>query len=164
MSAERGRKRTAARLAAVQALYQMELTGESSRDVIVEFTLHRLKGDIADEGFGEADRQFFDDLTAGASAHRDDLDRAISAALTPDWPLARLQAVLRAILRCGAFELAHRRDVPPQATISEYLDIAHAFFAGKEPGLVNGVLDKLARDIRREEMEEPRRGGEPAAR
>ena len=82
MSAERGRKRTAARLAAVQALYQMELTGESSRDVIVEFTLHRLKGDIADEGFGEADRQFFDDLTAGASAHRDDLDRAISAAVS----------------------------------------------------------------------------------
>jgi len=159
-----GRHRTAARLAAVQALYQMELADEEPQSVIAEFVRHRLGQPAEGPGYGEADRGFFEQLAGGTAEHRDEIDRAIVSALTPDWPLNRLEAVLRAILRCGVFELSHRRDVPPQIAINEYLDIAHAFFAGKEPGMVNGVLDKIARGCRAEEMKESRRGLEPAAR
>jgi len=157
------RKRTAARLAAVQALYQMEMAGAAADAVIEEFLAHRLGPGAPREepDFGEADRLLFAELTRGAAAEREALDRAIAAALTPDWPLARLEAVLRAILRVGAYELAHRRDVPPEIAINEYVDIAHAFFAGKEPGLVNGVLDRIAREARPEDMRRSR-GGEAA--
>ncbi|MDE2228227.1 MAG: transcription antitermination factor NusB [Alphaproteobacteria bacterium] len=157
------RKRTAARLAAVQALYQIELAGVPADTVVDEFLAHRLAPDAPREepDFGEADRALFADLTRGAAAQRDALDRAIAAALSPDWPLARLDAVLRAILRVGAYELTHRRDVPPEIAINEYIDIAHAFFAEKEPGLVNGVLDRMAHDLRPEEMGRSR-GGEAA--
>ena len=149
-----GRKRTAARLAAVQALYQMELGGAAADMVVDEFLAHRLAPDAGREppDFGEADRGLFADLARGAATQREAIDRAIVAALSPDWPLSRLDAVLRAILRVGAYELAHRREVPPEIAINEYVDIAHAFFAGKEPGLVNGVLDKIARDVRSAEM------------
>jgi len=151
------RKRTAARLAAVQALYQMELSGGEAKDVVAEFVAHRLDG--GGDGFGPADRDFFAAITGGAAGERDALDAAISGALTPDWPLMRLEAVLRAILRLGAYELAHRPDVPAEIVINEYLDIAHAFFGGKEPGLVNGVLDALARNLR---PAEGHRGGKAA--
>jgi len=158
-----GRKRTAARLAAVQALYQMELAGTAAESVVNEFMVHRLAPDAAHEppDFGEADSAFFAELARGAAAERDTVDRTIVASLSPDWPLLRLEAVLRAILRVGAYELAHRRDVPPEIAINEYVDIAHAFFAGKEPGLVNGVLDKIARDLRSEEMGRSRGGETP---
>lgn len=148
------RKRTAARLAAVQALYQMELGGAPADTVVSEFLAHRLTPDAVREtpDFGEADQDLFADLARGAAVQRDALDRIIAAALSPDWPLARLEAVLRAILRVGAYELAHRRDIPPEIAINEYVDIAHAFFGGKEPGMVNGVLDKIGRDTRPEEM------------
>ena len=86
------------------------------------------------------------------AADRERLDTEISAALTPDWPLARLDSVLRAILRAGAFELAHRADVPPRVIISEYTAIAYAFFTGREPALANGVLDRLGRTLRAEEL------------
>jgi len=158
-----GRKRTAARLAAVQALYQMEIAGTAADTVVNEFLVHRLAPDAAREppDFGEADRDLFVDLARGTATQRDAIDRTIAAALSPDWPLTRLDAVLRAVLRVGAYELAHRRDVPPEIAINEYLDIAHAFFSDKEPGLVNGVLDKIARDLRPEEMGRAR-GGEAA--
>ena len=157
------RKRTAARLAAIQALYQMELAGLSADTVVDEFLAHRLNPDAPREelDFGEADRSLFAELAHGAAAQRDAVDHTIAAALSPDWPLARLEAVLRAILRVGTYELAHRRDVPPEIAINEYVDIAHAFYAGKEPGMVNGVLDKIARDLRPEEMGR-NRGGETA--
>lgn len=154
------RKRTAARLAAVQALYQMELTGIPADTVVEEFLAYRLKPDTPrdEPDFGEADKGLFVELTRGATAQGDAVDRTVAGALSPDWPLARLEAVLRAILRVGVYELAHRRDVPPEIAINEYVDIAHAFYAGKEPGMVNGVLDKVARDLRPEEMGRGRGG------
>lgn len=157
------RKRTAARLAAVQALYQMEIVGAPADTVVDEFLAHRLNPDATREepDFGEADKMLFAELARGAAAQRESVDRTIAGALSPDWPLPRLEAVLRAILRIGTYELAHRRDVPPEIAINEYVDIAHAFYAGKEPGMVNGVLDKIARDLRPEEMGRAR-GGEAA--
>jgi len=149
-TAEPGRRRTASRLAAVQALYQIDLTGASPATAIIEFTRHNIGGTAPDESFGEADEQLFSELVEGTSARREDIDRGISSALTPDWPLERLEVILRAILRVAVYELLARPDVPARVIISEYLDIAHAFFTGKEPGLVNGVLDRLARSIRSE--------------
>jgi transcription antitermination protein NusB len=149
-TAEAGRKRTASRLAAVQALYQIDLTGASPATAIIEFTRHNLGGNAPDESFGDADNQLFAELVEGTAARREDIDRGISSVLTADWPLERLEIILRAILRVAVYELLARPGVPARVIISEYLDIAHAFFAGKEPGLVNGVLDRLARSIRSE--------------
>jgi N utilization substance protein B len=154
-----GRRRTAARLAAVQALYQIELAGAPVDSVIGEFVHHRIGRDTDDVRFGDADPEFFAMLVRGADGRRDELDALIGDALTPDWPLARLETVLRAILRAGAYELLACGDVPAAVVISEYLDIGHAFFAGKEPGLVNGVLDRLARSLRPEEAAGARHGG-----
>jgi transcription antitermination protein NusB len=148
-AAEPGRRRTAARLAAVQALYQIELTGASPANAVGEYLKHPL-GTGEGEDFGAADENLFADLVEGTCARREELDRHIAAALTADWPLERLEIILRAILRAGAYELLARPEVPARVAISEYLDIAHAFFAGKEPGLVNGVLDRLARTLRPE--------------
>jgi transcription antitermination protein NusB len=154
-----GRKRTAARLAAVQALYQIELAHAAPDSVIAEFIHHRLGRESDAEDFGEGDPVLFEDLVRGTVARQEELDRLIGEALTPDWPLQRLETVLRATLRAGAFELLAREDVPAAVVISEYLDIAHAFFAGKEPGLVNGVLDKLTRSLRPQETAERSHGG-----
>lgn len=144
------RRRTASRLAAVQALYQIDVTGVSPATAVIEFTRHNIAGTADDESFGEADEKLFADLVEGAAARREEIDRNISAVLTPDWPLERLEIILRAILRAAVYELLARPEVPTRVIISEYLDIAHAFFAGKEPGLVNGVLDRLARTLRPE--------------
>jgi len=154
-----GRRRTAARLAAVQALYQIELAGAPADSVITEFVHHRIGRDHDDMRFGDADPEFFAALVRGADARRGELDALLSDALTPEWPLARLESVLRAILRGGAYELLACGDVPAAVVISEYLDIGHAFFAGKEPGLINGVLDRLARSLRPEEGAGARHGG-----
>ncbi len=157
------RKRSVARLAAVQALYQIDLSGARPQTVIAEFQRHRLGREIDGEHYGEADPALFADIVTGTAERQADLDRAIAAVLTPDWPLERLETVLRAILRAGAYELLARPDVPARVAISEYLDIAHAFFAGKEPGLVNGVLDRLAHVLRPADFAEGR-DGEPPAR
>ena len=153
------RRRTAARLAAVQALYQIDITDTPVETVVAEFVHHRLGRDVDDERLGEVDNVLFADVVRGASKRRDDLDRVIGAALTPDWPLERLETVLRAILRAGAYELLARADVPAPVVISEYLDVSHAFFSDKEPALVNGVLDRLARTLRSEESREEGRDG-----
>jgi N utilization substance protein B len=144
------RRRTASRLAAVQALYQIDVTGVSPATAVIEFTRHNIAGTADDESFGEADEKLFAGLVEGVAARREDIDRQISSVLTPDWPLERLEIILRAILRAAVYELLARPEVPTKVIISEYLDIAHAFFAGKEPGLVNGVLDSLARTLRPE--------------
>jgi len=149
-TAESGRRRTASRLAAVQALYQIDLTGVSPATAVIEFMRHNLGGGAPDESFGEADERLFAELVEGTASRREDIDRGLSSALSADWPLERLEVILRAILRAAVYELLARPDVPARVIISEYLDIAHAFFAGKEPGLVNGVLDRLARSIRSE--------------
>jgi N utilization substance protein B len=145
-------KRSLARLAAVQALYQIELAGSEPEAVIAEFLAHRLGQEIDGERYADADRAFFRALVSGGSERREDIDRSIAAALPADWPLARLESVLRAIMRAGAYELLACPDVPARVAINEYVEIAHAFFSGKEPGMVNGVLDRLARTLRPDEL------------
>jgi N utilization substance protein B len=151
--------RSAARLAAVQAVYQVEMTDAAPKTVIAEFTRYRIEpGDDDGDGLVPADAQLFAELVAGTYEQLPEIDARIVKVLAADWPLERLEMVLRAILRVGAFELAARVDVPARVVITEYLDIAHAFFAGKEPGMVNGVLDKLAHSYRPGEMARDRQG------
>ena len=157
-------KRSLARLAAVQALYQIELGGGTPETVVAEFAAHRLGREIDGDRYAEADRAFFADLVRGCSERREEVDGMLSPALPTDWPLARLESVLRAILRAGAFELLARGDVPARVVINEYVEIAHAFFSGKEPGMVNGVLDRLARSLRAEELAGSSRDGGAQAR
>lgn len=148
-----GRRRTVARLAAVQALYQLELNPALDADTVVrEFARYRLGQEIEGDQLAEADPAFFADIVRGVVADQERLDADIATALVEDWPLARLDLVLRAILRAGAWELVHRADVPARVSISEYISIAHAFFTGKEPALANGVLDRLARNLRPADM------------
>ncbi|HEV2188096.1 MAG TPA: transcription antitermination factor NusB [Stellaceae bacterium] len=148
-----GRRRSVARLAAVQALYQLALNpGLDPVSVVGEFVHHRLGREIDGEHYGEADEKLFADLVRGVEHRRERLDESISAALSEEWPLSRLQTILRLILEAGAYELAHRPDIPPRVTLDEYVTIAHAFFDGKEPVLANGVLNRLARALRAAEM------------
>jgi len=147
------RRRSVARLTAVQALYQLELNlGVDPETVVREFARHRFGQEIDGDQYGEADPALFSDIVRGVAAGQERLDATISAVLTEEWPLSRLDSVLRAILRAGTYELAHRSDVPPRVSISEYTAVAHAFFVGKEPGLANGVLDRLGRTLRAAEM------------
>src|SRR5215469_3065729 len=147
------RRRSVARLAAVQALYQIEVNREADPEAVVrEFARHRLGREIDGDRYGEADPALFSDIVRGVAADLDRLDATITEALTEEWPLPRLDAVLRAILRAGAYELVHRRDVPPRVSINEYTAIAYAFFAGKEPGLANGVLNHLAHMLRHDDL------------
>jgi len=140
------RRRSVARLGAVQALYQLALNpGLGVDSVVGEFVHHRLGREIDGEVYGEADEALFGDLVRGVMRHREQLDQTISAALSEEWPLLRLQTILRLVIEAGAYELAHRPDIPPRVTLSEYVAIAHAFFDGKEPALANGVLNRLAR-------------------
>jgi transcription antitermination protein NusB len=148
-----GGRRTVARLAAVQALYQLELNPALDPEAVVrEFARYRFDQEIDGDQLAEADPAFFADIVRGVTADQQRLDAEVAAALVDEWPLARLDAVLRAILRAGAWELVQRPDVPPRVSISEYIAIAHAFFTGKEPGLANGVLDRLGRSLRAAEM------------
>jgi len=148
-----GRRRSVARLAAVQALYQLDLNPTLGAEAVIrEFLSHRLGRDIDGESYGDADAGLFADIVRGVVADRERLDEAISAALSEEWPLSRLETVLRLLIEAGAYEIAHRPDVPPRVALSEYVGIAHAFFAGKEPALANGVLDRLARTLRRDEL------------
>jgi N utilization substance protein B len=163
--AERGKRmaltRSNARLAAVQALYQWEATGIKPATVIKEFTDFRLGEVVDDVALPPADLKLFALVVTGAAANVSDLDDMIAAVLTEDWTVERLEATLRAILRCGVFELAHREDVPPRVVIAEYVGVCDAFFGAKETGLVNGILDQLARQLRPAEMGE---GGGSTAR
>ena len=141
-------QRGAARLSAVQALYQMELGGASLPEIVTEFETHRLGKELDGEQYRDADAAFFREIVGGVVAGQRDLDPAIDAALSGDWPLPRVDATLRAILRAGAFELASRPDVPARVVITEYVDVAKAFFEGEVPAMVNAVLDALARNLR----------------
>ena len=148
-----GAARSSARLAAVQAVYQIEMTSVSPDSVVAEFNRFPMGGEASsDDPLVDADGAMFEELVTGTQSHLVELDAEITKVLSSEWPLERLEMVLRAILRVGAYELAFRADVPARVVITEYVDIAHAFFAGKEPGLVNGVLDKLAHGIRVAEM------------
>jgi len=146
--------RRAARLAAVQALYQIELAGGAADPVIEEFVRHRFPvpapSEAGDDDRPEAapDPWTFATIVRGVTERRDDLDAMIASVLTESWKVERLEAILRAILRAGAYEIFAAPDVPAPLLITDYVDVAHAFFGGKEPGLVNGVLDRLAHGLR----------------
>ena len=140
--------RAAARLAAVQALYQMEMTGIGVEAVIAEFLINRIGHAIDGDEYIGADANLFADLLRGVVAGQDEVDGLIIPALSGEWPLHRIDSTLRAIMRAAVFELTHRHDIPAKVILSEYLDIAHAFFSGSEPGFANAVLDTIARKAR----------------
>lgn len=140
-------RRSAARLACVQALYEIDVSGASSDPVLREFLTDRWKNTGNGLTAAEPDGPFLADLVRGVCTQSLRLDREINAALD-EWTLERLEILLRAILRAGAFELAERPDIPSRVVINEYVDVAHAFFAGKETALVNAVLDRLSRTLR----------------
>jgi N utilization substance protein B len=147
-TAARSRSRSAARLAAVQALYQHEMEGTPLPRLLKEIHDHRIGATIEDEQYHEAEIDFFDDIVTGVDARRDDIDKAISAKLASGWSLERLDRPMRAILRAGAYELIARADVPVGSVISEYVDVAHAFYDKRESGFVNGLLDSIAKEVR----------------
>ncbi|MFN3524086.1 MAG: transcription antitermination factor NusB [Phenylobacterium sp.] len=144
--------RSVARLAAVQALYQMEVSSAGVEAVIREFSEHRfdraVEGDGEGETLAQADEGFFAELVRGVVAHQREVDEAVVKRLATGWRLERLDATVRAILRAGAFELEHRPDVPTEVVINEYVELAKSFFEGPEPGFVNGALDGVAQDVR----------------
>jgi transcription antitermination protein NusB len=148
MSQTRSRSRSAARLAAVQALYQQDMEGTPVARLLKEFHDHRLGATIEDELYHAAERDFFDDIVTGADARREEIDGLISERLAAGWTLERLDRPMRAILRAGAYELIARPDVPVGSVISEYVDVAHAFFDRRESGFVNGLLDAIAKHAR----------------
>ena len=148
MTITRSRSRSAARLAAVQALYQQEMEGTPLPRLLHEFHEHRLGATIEDETYHEAERDFFDDVVTGADARREEIDALIGGRLAEGWTLERLDRPMRALLRAGAYELIARRDVPVASVISEYVDVAHAFYDKRESGFVNGLLDAIAKQTR----------------
>jgi len=148
MTNVRSRSRSAARLAAVQALYQQEMEGTPLDRLIAEFHDHRLGATIEDAQYHDAERDFFDDLVTGVDARRAEIDALIGQRLAEGWTLDRLDRPMRAILRAGAYELIARPDVPVASVITEYVDVAHAFFDKRESGFVNGLLDAIAKEAR----------------
>ena len=144
----RSTARAAARLAAVQALYQQDMEATPLRTLLHEFHQHRLGATIEDVEYADADVDFFDDLVSGVDARRDEIDRIIAARLSAGWSLDRLDKPMRGLLRAGTYELLARNDVPTAAVISEYLDVADAFYDKREKGFVNGLLDAVAKDVR----------------
>ena len=154
----RASSRSAARLAAVQALYQMDMTGIDLNQVVAEFVAYRLGQEVEGEQYCEAEATFFRDLAEGVVREQRQLDPMIDEQLAEGWRLNRVDSILRAILRSGAFELFMRSDVPARVVITEYVDIAHAFFGEDEPKVVNGILDRLARKARAAEFA-PREAG-----
>lgn len=148
MSQTRSRSRSAARLAAVQALYQREMEGTPVPRLLKEFHDHRLGATIEDAQYHQAERDFFDDVVTGVEARQSEIDSRIAANLAEGWSLERLDRPMRAILRAGAYELMARGDVPVGSVISEYVDVAHAFYEKRESGFVNGLLDALAKETR----------------
>lgn len=144
----RSQSRSAARLAAVQALYQWQMEKTAPAKLLNEFHKHRLGKEIEDEQYVEAEVAFFDDVVKGVIARIEEIDEALVARLAQGWTLARLDKTMLQILRCGTYELLARADVPKAAAISEYVDVAHAFFDEREAKFVNGILDAVAKAVR----------------
>jgi N utilization substance protein B len=147
-------KRGAARLAAVQALYQMDMAGTGLNDILAEFESHWIGREVEGLQYLPAEAAFFRDVVGGVVREQRNLDPQIDRALAQSWPLKRIEAILRAIMRAGAYELGHRRDVPARVVVSEYVDVARAFVERDETGMVNAVLDAIARQARAAEFEE----------
>ena len=140
--------RSAARLAAVQALYQLDMEGTPMAQLLDEFHQHRLGAEIEDDQYAAADVAFFDDVVKGVDARREEIDAIVAGKLAQGWSLTRLDKTMLQILRAGAYELMARKDVPKASSISEYVDVAHAFFEAREAKFVNGLLDAIAREVR----------------
>ena len=148
-------RRGAARLAAVQALYQMDIAGTDLNDILAEFESHWLGNEVEGDKYLPAEAAFFRDIVRGVVAEQRQLDPAIDQALSRGWPLKRVEALVRAVLRAGAFELTRRKDIPVRVIVSEYVDVANAFVDRDETGMVNAVLDMLARTMRAEDFSPP---------
>ena len=145
-------KRGAARLAAAQALYQMDLAGTGLNEILADFERHWLGSEVEGAQYRPAEAAFFRDIVGGVVREQTRLDPQIDAALARGWPLRRIEAILRAVLRAGAYELACRSDVPARVVMSEYVDVAAAFVDEEETGMVNAVLDQLAHQLRAAEF------------
>jgi N utilization substance protein B len=149
-------KRGAARLAAVQALYQMDVAAKGLNEIFAEFESHWMGQEVDGSQYRPAEAAFFRDIVGGVVREQRELDPMIDAALAGGWPLKRIEALMRALLRAGVYELKHRADVPMRVVISEYVDVAHAFLDKDETGMVNAVLDQLGRRLRADEADTPR--------
>ena len=141
-------RRGAARLAAVQALYQMDIAGTGLNDILAEFESHWIGREVEGAQYLPAEAAFFRDIVSGVVREQRRLDPLVDQALSEGWPLKRIEAILRAVLRAGAYELGHRSDVPARVVVSEYVDVANAFVDKDETGMVNAVLDQIARQFR----------------
>ena len=146
-------QRSAARLAAVQALYQMEVSEKGLKETCTEFESFWIGNEIEGAQYKDAEIAFFRDILTGVVSAQGPIDRLIDKTLAVGWPLARIDSVMRAILRAGAYELKHRTDIPARVSIKEYVDVAGAFFGPEEAGMINAVLDGLARHLRAAEFE-----------
>ena len=145
-------RRAAARLAAVQALYQMEVAGKELNEVFAEFESHWIGQEVEGEQYNEAELELFRDIVSGVLKDQFAIDQTIDQTLAEGWPLKRVEALMRAILRAAYYELNSRADVPARVVISEYVDVAAAFFGKEESGMINAVLDALARQARAKEF------------
>jgi N utilization substance protein B len=154
--ARKANRRGAARLAAVQALYQMDIAGTDLNEIVAQFESHWIGRELDGAQYLPVEAAFFRDLVSGVLREQRTLDPLIDKALAEGWPLKRIEAILRAVLRAGAYELEHRSDVPARVIVSEYVDIAHAFVDREETGLINAVLDHIARQCRTGELAAPR--------
>jgi N utilization substance protein B len=148
MTRSKAPNRSAARLAAVQALYQLEMEKSQLHLLLDEFHMHRLGAEIEDDQYLEADVAFFDDVVRGVAARRDEIDEVLTRRLAEGWSISRLDRTMLQILRAGAYELMARADINVGTVIGEYLDVAHAFFDARETKFVNGLLDAVAKDVR----------------
>jgi len=149
---KKANRRGAARLAAVQALYQMDIGGAGLNDVFAEFESHWLGSEVEGEKYLPAEAAFFRDVVSGVVRDQKMLDPLIDQALARGWPLKRIDAIIRAVLRAGCYELQHRKDVPARVVVTEYVDVANAFVDKDETGMVNAVLDQIARKFRADEF------------
>ena len=141
-------RRGAARLAAVQALYQMDIAGTGSTEILAQFESHWIGREVEGNQYLPAEAAFFREVVNGVVREQRSLDPLIDAVLAETWPLKRIETILRAMLRAGAYELGYRTDVPARVVVAEYVDVANAFVDREETGMVNAVLDQLARKLR----------------
>jgi transcription antitermination protein NusB len=151
--ARKANRRGAARLAAVQALYQMDIASTGVNDILAQFEGHWIGREVEGNQYLPAEAAFFREVVGGVVREQLVLDPLIDAVLAATWPLKRIEAILRAVLRAGAYELGHRSDVPARVVVAEYVDVANAFVDREETGMVNAVLDHLARKLRAGEFE-----------
>jgi N utilization substance protein B len=145
--------RAASRLAATQALYQMDVAAKGINEILAEFETYWIGREIEGDQYKPAEIEFFRDILNGVLGNQAPIDQLIDATLAGGWPLARVEAVMRAVLRAATYELRKRKDIPARVVITEYVDVAAAFLGREETGMINAVLDKIARELRADEFE-----------